>query len=149
MDVIQAALNLQHDAWELEDSCDTSGWSFQPWPLETPSFAVTITSRIDHESYDFQFEWPDYPEGPPSIRCVDPVSKSHAVPSAWPLCEGFRPPPQADLCLNLSREGFALHPDWARDPLRRWNPAGNPLKSVLHNLQDRLNDGAKYRGRLK
>jgi hypothetical protein len=147
MDSIQAAMNIQRDALALDDTRASLGWLVRPWPLEATSFTVTIRSRLDNEEYVFKFEWSDYPEGPPSIRCVDPATQSHAVRAAWPQCDGFRPPPEADLCLNISREGFALHPDWNRDAVRRWNPAGNPLASVLHTLQDRLNDRTKYHGR--
>ena len=88
-----------------------------------------------------------YPDKPPSIRCVNRVTKQADDPKAWPKCEGFRPPPTADLCLAICREGFQTHPEWANDPRYAWYAGGNPIWVALSAIQDRLNDKSKYQGR--
>lgn len=148
MDDIQALINLQADLEKIAAVIEAEHWSVAPWPVTGIEFRVTMTSRVDSQSYTLRIVATGYPDEPPSISCVDPDTGNPMDPKAWPNCEGFRPPPTADLCLNISREGLKqLHPDWQNDPQRAWNSAGNPIWYVLQALQDRLNDRAKYHGR--
>src|SRR6266545_4542628 len=148
MDPLQAKLNLQADLDRISDTIEAQGWKIEPWPLEAPRFYVAMTSDIDRESYTLLHECGDYPDEPPSIKCVNPETKDPNDSKAWPRCDGFRPPPTADLCLNISREGLKqLHPTWEKDPRLAWDRSGNPIWRVLASLQDRLNDRTKYHGR--
>jgi hypothetical protein len=150
MDPIQARLNLQADLERIEPEIARQHWVIDPWPPNACHFYVSMTSDIDHECYTLYLECSDYPEQPPSIKCVNSESKDPSDPKDWPNCEGFRPPPTADLCLNISREALKqLHPNWQNDPRIAWDQSGNPIWRVLAALQDRLSDGTKYHGRTK
>jgi hypothetical protein len=107
-----------------------------------------VTSAVDKERYFFSLVCDDYPDKPPSIKCINPATKEAGDIKAWPNCEGFRPPPTADLCLSISREGLMqIHPEWSKDARCAWITTGNPIWYVLSSLQDRLNDPTKYHGR--
>jgi hypothetical protein len=142
MDRDQAILNVASDVEQLRVRAKETGWSIEgPDDLEV---FVTIGAN-DGERYCIRFECTEYPDAAFSVLPVDPATKSPSVIKAWPNCDGFRPP--NDLCMPLSREGYALHPEWRSDPLWRWNPTGNPLLRVVEELEARLNDPTKYRGR--
>lgn len=148
IDTVQARIALEADLERISDVIQKDGWVIDPWPLESETFFVAMRSGIDKESYTMRLICNGYPDEPPSIACIDPSTRSPNALRAWPQCEGFRPPPTADLCLNISREGLKqLHPDWAKDARYAWNSSGNPIQMVLDGLQDRLNDRSKYRGR--
>ena len=150
MDPLQAQINLEADLSRIADVIQECKWNIQPWPIDSISIVVSIPSVIDGEQYSFLLACDDYPDKPPSIKCVDPGTKNATDPKAWPNCEGFRPPPQADLCLSISREGLMqIHPEWSKDARCAWTPTGNAIWYVLSSLQDRLNDVTKYHGRQK
>lgn len=150
LDPALARISLQADLERIEDIRAEEKWLISPYPVTDTTFFVTMKSMVDNEAYTLRIAWDGYPEQPPSVKPVNPDTKDPHDMQAWPLCEGFRPPPTADLCLNITREGLTqLHPDWARDPRYRWESTGNPAWSVLAALQDRLNDRSKYHGRTK
>ncbi|MYD98719.1 MAG: hypothetical protein F4X98_15225 [Gammaproteobacteria bacterium] len=107
---------------------------------------VSMQSTVDDERYFLRLVWSEYPDEAPSIVCFDPETGRPDVQSAWPDCDGFRPG-QPDLCLPLSAEGFAAHPEWGTDPVKRWSTDGNVLLRVLDELQVILNSRSHYRGR--
>jgi hypothetical protein len=148
MDPLQSRLNLEADLDRIAAIIAENTWEIEPWPITDVAFTVSITSVIDKEKYCFFLMCDDYPEKPPSIKCVKLGTRDWNDINAWPNCEGFRPPPTADLCLSISREGlFQAHPDWSRDARYAWTTTGNPIWFVLSSLQDRLNDSSKYHGR--
>jgi hypothetical protein len=143
MDPRQAELNLAADVRDVRLEAEN-----RRWVVEGPdglTVYVTISSHIDSEAYCIRFQCPNYPDEPFSVKPVDAETKESSVATAWPSCDGFRPP--SDLCMPLSAEGYRLHPEWSNDPRWRWNPRGNPLLRVVEELQARINDPSKYRGR--
>jgi hypothetical protein len=108
---------------------------------------VALTSMVDAESYTIRFVAAGYPDSAPSIKPVDPATGASDVRTAWPDCDGFRP--TTDLCMPLSAEGYAVHPEWQNDPVLCWRSAGNPLLRVLEELQILLDNRARYRGRVR
>jgi hypothetical protein len=150
MDPLQAKINLETDLGRIADVIKGYGWEVQPWPLTGITLTASMASVIDGERYCFSLVCDDYPDKPPSIKCINPDTKNPGDMKAWPNCDGFRPPPAADLCLSISREGLTqLHPGWAKDVRYAWTTTGNPIWYVLSSLQDRLNDPTKYHGRQK
>lgn len=148
IDPVQCLIALRRDLEAIEDIRRDNRWNIEPWPLESVTFLVTMASAIDREHYTIRLVCDGYPDQPPSIKCVNTTTKEPTDPSAWPRCAGFRPPPTADLCMNISREALQqIHPDWQRDARYAWVSSGNPMWHVLEALQDRLNDKAKYNGR--
>ncbi len=148
IDPAQSLITLQGDLEKIADVIQEEGWGIAPWPLQNETFFVSMKSKVDNEGYTLRLVWDGYPDEPPSIKCVNPSTKDPNDPKGWPNCDGFRPPPNFDLCLNISREAFRqLHPDWARDSTYAWDASGNPAWRVLAALQDRINDRSKYHGR--
>jgi hypothetical protein len=146
MDPLQAKLNLEADLNRIADIIAENGWEIQPWPITDVTLVISMASVIDKEKYCLLLACDDYPEKPPSIKCVTPGTRNSNETKAWPNCEGFRAP--TDLCLSISREGLMqLHPDWSRDTRYAWTATGNPIWYVLSSLQDRLNDSTKYHSR--
>lgn len=146
MDPLQSKINLAADLERITAEIAECGWTIEPWPITDLTIVVTIMSVIDKEKYCLLLACDDYPEKPPSIKCVRPGTRDPNEVKAWPDCEGFRAP--TDLCLSISREGLLqLHPDWSKDRRYAWETSGNPIWYVLSSLQDRLNDPTKYHGR--
>ncbi|MEA2677351.1 MAG: hypothetical protein QOJ81_1492 [Chloroflexota bacterium] len=106
-----------------------------------------MISKVDGESYTLRFIADGYPDAAPSVKPIDPETGSPDVRTAWPECDGFRVP--TDLCMPLSAEGYAVHPDWANDPALRWSSTGNALLRVLEELQIQIDNPARYRGRAR
>lgn len=148
MDPLQSRIGLEADLDRIAGVIQMERWIIELWDEHHAGFFVTMASEIDGESYMLRLECSGYPLQPPSIRCVNPQTKDWNDPKAWPQCDHFRPPPSADLCLNISREGLTReHPAWQNDPRMAWDSTGNPILRVLHAIQDRLNDKGKYHGR--
>jgi hypothetical protein len=95
------------------------------------------------ESFLAQLVWDRYPDAAPSVLFKDPETGSSQVPHAWPTGGPFRP--VTGLCVNYTREGFALHPEWVNDARFRWHTHGNVLLKVIRLLQDDLD--VHYAGR--
>jgi hypothetical protein len=145
LSALQAQLALGADLSKIRRLASERGWTIgRRNGLEV---LISMTSRIDAESYVLRFIAAAYPDSAPSIKPVDPTSGTSETRSAWPDCDGFREP--TDLCMPLSAEGYAVHPEWQRDPMLRWDSAGNPLLRVLEELQAHINNTAKYRGRAR
>lgn len=106
---------------------------------------VDVESGIDCERYRLRLGCDGYPDMAPSIKPIDPVTGQSDSVRAWPSCDGFRP--VGDICMPLTAEGFALHPEWMNDPALRWISTGNPILRVLEELQAQLDNPMKYRGR--
>jgi hypothetical protein len=141
----QAELALQADLVEIRKHARARHWTVgRRSGLEV---AIAMTSKVDAESYTLRFVAAGYPDSAPSIKPIDPETRSSDVRTAWPDCDGFRVP--TDLCMPLSAEGYAVHPEWPNDPALRWSSTGNPLLRVLEELQIQIDNRARYRGRAR
>ncbi|MGQ0815837.1 MAG: hypothetical protein ACT4O1_15510 [Gemmatimonadota bacterium] len=102
-------------------------------------------SPIGHaeEFFYARLVWEKYPDAAPSVLFFDHETGRTDVARAWPTGGPFRP--MTGLCVNYTREGFALHPEWVSDPRLRWRSDGNVLLKVIRLLQDDLD--AYYSGR--
>ena len=138
-------LCFDDDLPEAERVAADAGWRINR--TGQTAIEVDMRSAIDGERYSLRLVWSEYPDEPPSIVCFDPATRGADVQSAWPDCDGFRPG-QSDLCLPLSVEGFAAHPEWKNDPSKRWSADGNALLRVLDELQAVLSSRSHYRGRM-
>jgi hypothetical protein len=87
--------------------------------------------------------WDRYPDHAPSVLFRDPETGRLDVPRAWPTGGPFRP--MQGLCVNYTREGFGLHPEWVSDPRLRWRTDGNALLKVIRLMQDSFD--TEYAGR--
>lgn len=139
----EARLALAADAAELRASGAERGWVIVEH--EDLVVVVDVISRIDRESYRLRLSCDGYPDRAPSIKPIDPTTGQSANVRAWPACDGFRP--VGDICMPLTAEGFALHPEWMNDPALRWISTGNPILRVLEELQGQIDNPTKYHGR--
>jgi ubiquitin-protein ligase len=142
VDPSQSLLYLRADLEAIAEEISFYSWKIDPWPIAELVIYVTLTSQVDGRSWTLRLVCTNYPEEPPSVKCVNPHTKDPNDPAAWPQCQGFRP--TTDLCMNISREGLMeLHPDWQRSAYA-WNSQGNPIHNVLLSIQVRLDDPSKY-----
>jgi len=131
-----SALNLADDFEEAKTTQEASRWEIER--LTALEVRVTLSpASAPDESFLARLLWSEYPEEAPSLKFVDLASGRLDVPKAWPKANGFRPT-SLDACVNWTKEGFALHPEWRTDPRYRWDPRGNVLLKVLRYLQSTL-----------
>lgn len=105
---------------------------------------VTFTPvRHPAERFQARLAWDRYPDNAPSVLFRDQTSGRLDVPNAWPLGGPFRP--MVGLCVNYTREGFGLHPEWVNDARLRWRNNGNVLLKVIRMMQDSFDN--EYAGR--
>ncbi|MES2522550.1 MAG: hypothetical protein V4617_07635 [Gemmatimonadota bacterium] len=95
------------------------------------------------EHFEARLVWDRYPDAPPSVLFRDPATGRLDVATAWPVGGPFRP--MVGLCVNYTREGFRLHPEWVGDPRLRWRTEGNVLLKVIRLMQDSFD--TEYTGR--
>lgn len=145
MDSALSAMNLKDDFQVCLEVEDAVRWQLVlTEPLEV---RVTISPLQDpKESYLARFLWTVYPDEPPSMKFVDPATGRLDIPTAWPVVAGFRPG-NLDACVNWTSEGFALHPQWKKDPKTCWVTHGNRQLYILRTLRDRMDE--TYQGRFK
>ena len=109
-----------------------------------------LTAR-DGEAYIVRLLCDAYPRLAPSVVFVD-AEGSPSTPRAWPKGNGrffevVKPPPNCFLCMPLTREGLAHHPNWLADPASKpWDAEQSTLMGVFNYLQ-RLLSGGDYAGR--
>jgi hypothetical protein len=138
-------LALQEDFEELAGVDDVSRWNVEA--LADLEVVVTLSPVTDpNEKYQARLLWSKYPDEAPSLKFRDPATGRLDLPQAWPVVTGFRPT-SLDACVNYSQEGFALHPEWRKDPNFAWNSTGNRVLWILRTLQDELDN--HYQGRFK
>ena len=129
-------LNFEQDLREILAVQDPHRWKIQN--LGGLQVLVTTSSeKAPGEVFIARLSWERYPDEPPSLKFQDAVTGSLKTPTAWPELRGFRPG-SLDACVNWTKEGFALHPEWRNDPDKKWNPVGNPLLRVIKTLQNEL-----------
>jgi hypothetical protein len=141
----EARLALAADVDELRTAGTERGWVIVG--QEDLVVVVDVVSRIDREPYRLRLSCDGYPDTAPAIKPIDPVTGQSDHVRAWPACDGFRP--VGDICMPLTAEGFALHPEWINDPALRWISTGNPILRVLEELQAQIDNPTKYRGRAR
>lgn len=142
------ALDLQCFAADLEEVALTD--EARRWEIKHEgklNIQVFVQPRRDsNERFLARLEWDRYPKNPPSLKFLDPENGTATNPRAWPQCAGFRPA-SLDACVNWTREGHALHPEWSNTPATRWDSTGNALFRALNCLQDTLD--LQYQGRFR
>lgn len=140
-----STLNLADDFEEVLSVSDLSRWTLEmPGGLEV--FATMHSVKALGDFFQARLFWSRYPDLPPSLKFRDPSTGRLDLPQSWPIIRGFRPR-SLDACVNYCSEGFALHPEWAKDPRYRWDPSNNPLLRVLRILQDEFDE--QFQGRFK
>lgn len=138
-------LALRADFDELPSGSDRESadtWSAELMgPLEV--WVTFIPAQHATERFCARIAWDRYPDNAPSVLFRDPETGRLDVPHAWPTGGPFRP--MIGLCVNYTREGFRLHPEWVTDARLRWRTDGNVLLKVIRLMQDSFDH--EYAGR--
>lgn len=127
-----------------------NGWTVTRDAGDSARVILELSAR-DCERYRVLFLCDGYPAAPPSVAFVN-AEGAKSDPRAWPrgdqeFHQEVKQPPNSFLCMPLTREGLAHHPDWAS------NVAALSWKSGVHTLMDlfnriqRLLGGPHYLGR--
>lgn len=137
------ALRADFDALLLRiDREPADTWSAElAGPLEV--FVTFVPGQHSTENFYARLAWDRYPDHPPSVLFRDPDTGRLDVPQAWPTGGPFRP--MTGLCVNYTREGFGMHPEWVSDARFRWRTDGNVLLKVIRLMQDSFDH--EYAGR--
>lgn len=122
------------------------------WRVRREGDRVEFDLRArDGEPFTVRLMCDEYPRLAPSIVFID-AQGSPSAQSAWPKGNGrffevVKPPPNCFLCMPLTREGLAQHPNWLTGPATKpWNAQRSTLMDVFNYLQ-RLLSGPDYAGR--
>jgi hypothetical protein len=105
---------------------------------------VTLSPRsAPTETYYAMIAWDSYPFAPPSIKFGDGIRGPLVVNRAWPVIPGYRTG-SFDICKPMTKEGYAVHPEWAQGSTA-WVSDGNPFLWIVEMLQFHLDN--EYQGR--
>lgn len=131
-------LSFDQDLQEASTAEDAQRWKIEK--IAPLCALVTISSQKAPEDFYYaRLLWCKYPDEAPSLKFQDKTTGRYDVPQAWPEMRGFRPT-SVDACVNWTKEGFALHPEWNGDPNKKWIPKGNMLLKVIRILQSELDE---------
>lgn len=106
---------------------------------------ITFRPRaVPTERFIARIEWFAYPYEPPSIKFADGIRGSLTVTTAWPMMTGYRPG-NFDICRPMSREGYAIHPEWMTGSTA-WPTDGNPFLWIAQTMQFHFDTDYQGRG---
>jgi hypothetical protein len=125
------------------------GWQVERDDVARDVIRLSLSAR-DGERYTVRFICDDYPDLAPKVQFID-VMGSDAQRTAWPAGNGafheiVKLPSQSFLCTDLTREGFAHHPEWLGRETA-WNGKTHTLLNLFNYIQDELLGSTNYTGR--
>ena len=140
----ETLLNLRQDEGEVALFLVENGGALDTGDAGTGIYWVTLSPRSARpESYYARIAWDAYPFAAPSVKFGDGVRGLLTVNRAWPVIPGYRTG-SFDICKPMTREGYALHPEWAQGSTG-WVSDGNPFLWVVQTMQFHLDN--EYQGR--
>ncbi len=145
----ESLLNLEQDEVAVEEFIvENNGGLVRDDRLEGGGnkavYWMTLHPRsAQTEEYIARIEWFSYPYEPPSIQFAIHIRGSIRDRRAWPKITGYRAA-SFDICRPMSREGYALHPEWKRGS-NAWIADGNPFLWVVQMMHFHINND--YQGR--
>jgi hypothetical protein len=145
----ESALNLAADEVAVAEFLDANGGHLErddrlDEPGDPAVYWLAMRPRTAaDEEYVARVEWFVYPYNEPSIRFADGVRGALSNVRAWPLITGYRAA-SFDICRPMTREGYAVHPEW-RTGSTAWPTEGNPFLWVVQTMQFHLDN--EYQGR--
>ena len=107
-------------------------------------FATMHPRSHPEELFEARVRWTDLYK-PPSLKFVNPASRSDTDPQTWPRCFGFRPA-SLDACLPWTEEGHRHHPEWRGAPATAFPTVDAPIQFALLNVQFSLDNSYQGRG---
>lgn len=143
---LESKLSLEADEGAVAAFLREHGGRLRRDESEAAIYWATMVPASDPtESYLARLLWSSYPGAAPSVKFATSIGGSLEDSTAWPVVAGFRPQSR-DICMPITAEGFALHPDWTQTA-EAWRSSGNPFLYVVSALQQRMNN--QYGGRFE
>ncbi len=140
----ETLLNLQQDEREVAVFLAEHGGALDTAEAGAGVYWTTQSPRSARaEQYSARIAWDAYPFAPPSVKFGGGIRGSLTANSAWPVIPGYRTG-SFDICRPMSKEGYALHPEWAQGSTG-WVSDGNPFLWVVQQIQFHLDN--EYQGR--
>lgn len=127
-----------------------TGWSIIRDADDSARVLFGVEAR-DGESYRTLILCDGYPDLAPSVAFINQAGSKTDF-RAWPrgdsaFFDEVKPPPNSFLCVPLTREGLAHHPDWCTSPTARpWRADTHSLMDIFNHVH-RLLNGDHYQGR--
>jgi len=137
----------KHD-WELLGAI--KGWHVERDAV-SPDFVRLTLPASDGEKYILRCRCDGYPEQAPGAVFIDAAASPNER-TAWPagtteFYQVVKLPPASFLCTDLTREGFARHPEW-KGRANAWNGTTHTLMDLFNYIHELLNSH-EYQGRCK
>lgn len=140
----ETLLNLRQDEGEVALFLVENGGALDTGDAGTGVYWATLSPRSARaESYYARIAWDAYPFAAPSVKFGDGIRGPLTVDRAWPVIPGYRTG-SFDICKPMTREGYALHPEWVQGSTG-WVSDGNPFLWVVQTMQFHLDN--EYQGR--
>jgi hypothetical protein len=140
----ETLLNLQQDRDEVSMFLAEHGGALDAGDEGAGVYWITLSPRsTPSEKYYARVAWDAYPFAPPSIKFGAGLRGSLTVNRAWPVIPGYRTG-SFDICKPMTKEGYALHPEWAQGSTG-WVSDGNPFLWIVQEMQFHLDND--YQGR--
>ena len=141
---LETRLRLEADFPSVAEFLAENDGAAEADMVEPGVYWLTMRPRtVPQERYYVRVAWERYPGAPPSVRFAMAIGGDLNVTSAWPLVPNYRPS-SFDICMPFTKEGFALHAEWAGGR-EAWPTVGNPFLWVVDLMQDHLD--RLYQGR--
>ncbi|GAA4459319.1 hypothetical protein GCM10023189_32850 [Nibrella saemangeumensis] len=147
---------IRQELQACEEDAEQFGWVISSIDENDLSFTVRITSPIDEEVYILYFKFDNYPELPPLLDFIDPVSGEMGIRRAYPLTKDgnffHTHPIICHPCSRKSYGGFSgVHADWNLTGWKNNAYTGSlqTVQAVLQAINARIVYKTYYHGRMQ
>jgi hypothetical protein len=147
-------LRVRDEINECHENCESYGWLISAINEEEKTFKVFMTSPLDKEAYEIEFEFTNYPEHPYLIEFIDPRTKEKGTEYSYPKgkTDSFFHQPRRVICHPCSRKAYkgytSLHSDWEMIGWQSIAGGITNLASILDAIFTRISDNTLYDGRM-
>lgn len=113
------------------------GWQVER-DIENQDIVRQTLPARDDQLYVVRYVCDGYPGAAPGVKFIS-ESGSESDRSAWPdgdseFQQVVKLPPSSFLCTDLTREGLAHHPEWAKRP-SAWGGSPHTLMELFNYVQ--------------
>jgi len=149
-------LKVKQEIEEISVFAGKCGWLISDIDEPTLTFRVKMTSPIDQENYIMEIKFDNYPEIPPLIEFIDPISDEKGTKRAYPKSKDSFFHGAPCICNPFSRKSYkefdpiGPHQDWKMIGWQN-NPKAGSIKnigSILKTIYVRISTEDFYHGRM-
>jgi hypothetical protein len=147
---------VERQLLDCDEDVRQYGWVISPINEDNLSFTVKMTSPIDNEVFELYFQFDNYPEWPPLLDFIDPVSGVVGTKRAYPITKDgtfFHNHPI--ICNPCSRKSYSghsgLHSEWSMVSWQSNRNTGSltSIKAILQAISIRITISKYYNGRME